>query len=116
MPQSVYPLTPLSPGETRVLTADFGSFFPGITVALPASPTLAVTCEVDPNSQITDPSPQDRVIGSASLRPSPDTGKANQAILQLVGNLVPGCVYRVTFTGSGSDASTPVIWQRIGAG
>ena len=107
--RAMYPLDPLTAGvETRVITFDFGALWPGITISAPT-----VTMEVEPGSAMPDADPASRLIGTSSIVASPTTGNASQAVQQLVGNFA-GAVYRLGCYASGSDGSTPELWQCIG--
>lgn len=88
-------------GEGEIATFDFGPRLPaGATISSVASVTAIVHAG-------TDPSPQNIVSGSSSIVASPSSGKAAQAVAQVLANGVAGVVYLVTVKVNCSDISVP---------
>lgn len=112
MPQ-VGPFPPIdSTVQIQTVGVDFGDFLaPGATLAGEPTVTIAVV-------QGLDATPNSRLLGNPQIATVPKveggTGLPNTSILQQVGDLVGGVIYRLQFVCARSD-STDVVsaWATV---
>ena len=98
-------LTEIDVDEMATIIFDFASITQGVTL----SGTPVVTCIV---SQGTDPTPAERLIGSASLVESPSTGGADLAVSQQIGTMLGGVLYALQCVATAAP-NEPSLWARI---
>lgn len=97
-------LSPIDTVEEVNVTFDFAKrLASGATI----STIAAVICTV---YQGADSSPSSRLIGSAVIISSPSSGAADAAVLQKVGTMLAGVVYRLDATIETSDGQTLNLW------
>ena len=83
---------PILSAEQAVVDVDFGgAMFAGEAVLLPPTLTCAATWG-------TDAAPSAKLIGSATVNPSPSTGIADAAVAQLVGGMTGATRYKIQCT------------------
>lgn len=93
--------------EIETVTFDFGLILvAGVTI----TGVTSLTCEVVSG---TDPNPASRLVGSAAIVASPNSGGANQAVAQLVGTMLGGVTYRLQCVATSSDGQTISLWNHL---
>lgn len=112
---ATYDLTPpIDAGvEQLTVTFDFGliPLAPGVTITR----VVSVTCVVSLSAPYLTPdsAAATRLLSPAIIGPSPKTGNASQAVLQLVGNMVGGCRYLLQCVVDTSDGQQPSVWTHL---
>jgi hypothetical protein len=93
--------------EIETATFDYGLMLaPGATIV--GTPTI--TCTVVSGA---DASPGSRLVNSAQIITSPNSGVASQAVAQLVGNMVGGVTYKLQCVASISDGQVLSLWTHL---
>jgi hypothetical protein len=98
-------LTEIDVGETATIIFDFAPITQGETLS--GAPTLS--CVV---SQGVDPEPASRLIGAASIVPSPSTGDPALAVSQQIGTMIGGVLYALQCIATAAP-NAPSLWARI---
>jgi hypothetical protein len=107
----------LQPPIDAVVEEETVTFDYGLILAATASITAVVsmTCAISQSTsdEITDPTPQNRIIGPSFIATSPNSGLPNQAVSQLVGTMIGGIVYILECVVTTSDGQTLSLWTHI---
>jgi hypothetical protein len=97
----------IDPSVSReTLTFDFGRVMPSSAAVIAAEITCEATLGVDQN-------PSARPFGGIVIFASPATKQNNAAVMQMVGNLVAGEVYRMSCTAHVSDGQVLHLWSLL---
>ena len=94
----------IDPDEIITGTWDFA---PWLARGVYVASIVQTLCEVVTGS---DPSPESRFVGSASIVKSPRYGNANSAVQQQWGDMVAGTTYRLTATIATTDNQVLQVW------
>lgn len=98
--------------EVETVTFDYGRI---LVSSAYVTTIVAVSCTVfqSDSDSVVDPTPQNRLISSAVIAPSPNSGLANQAVAQLVGTMIGGITYLLQCVVQTSDGQTLSLWTHI---
>lgn len=94
----------IDPAEVVTGTWDFGPWLPtGVTIVGINAMSVATIIGADA-------SPASRLVGAPQIAKSPSTGASQCAILQQIGNMIAGVVYRLTASVQTSDGQSLVLY------
>jgi hypothetical protein len=93
--------------EQFVVTWDFG-FILGQNVSI--TNIVEIVCSVVTGN---DPNAATRLLAIPQTIPSPNTGGIDQAVSQLIGNMIGGTTYRLQCVVQTSDGQQPSLWSHL---